>query len=331
MEDKVYDVAELAYKLEQGTINAEERAWFERWYAEFNDEEVILSSTNYTSADQIKKTVFNKIKAQIDKPVIIARKVIPLWRKFAAAAAILLFVGFVALFNNRIHNLISPVHEIELVSNTGQHRQIKLPDGTQVWLSPATKLSYPDRFSNDQRIVKVEGEAFFEVMHDAKHPFIVQTGKIQTVVLGTSFNVSAYLKAASTEVTVVSGKVGVILKNGVKSQQQIMVANQRTVYNTSNGALLKESYPDAAKYLDQRNGLFVFTGVALKTVCHDIEMQYGINIILSAGLSKNNPLFYGRFNTTEPVQKTLDKLSIVMETKWIKQAKVYYLQPNIAQ
>jgi len=326
MEDKVYDPAELAYKLKQGTISAEEQQWFERWYAGFNDEEVLLSSAKYTSTDQIRENIFGRISAQMDAQPLSARKVIPMWRKMAAVAAILLLVGFTVLYSSAIYNLISPVHQIQLSSNVNQHRQIKLPDGTRVWLSPATKISYPDRFSEEQRIVKLEGEAFFEVMHDAKHPFIVQSGKLKTVVLGTSFNVSAYPKAASTEVTVVSGKVGVILKNGVQTQQQIAVANQRTTYNTSTNALIKEDYPDAAKYLDQRNGLFVFKGVALKTVCSEIELQYGVHIIISANLSNKDPRFYGRFNTTEPVQKTLNKLSMVMETKWSNTGDVYYLQ-----
>lgn len=326
MEDKVYNPAELAYKLEQGTISAEEQQWFERWYAGFNDEEVLLSSSKYTSADQIKENILGRISTQMDMTPLSARKVLPMWRKMAAAAAILILIGLTVLYRSAIHNLISPVHQIQWSSNANQHRQVKLPDGTRVWLSPATKISYPDRFSEEQRIVKLEGEAFFEVIHDVKYPFIVQSGKLKTVVLGTSFNISAYPKATSADVTVVSGKVGVILKNGTQTQQQIAVANQRASYNASTGALLKEDYPDAAKYLDQRNGLFVFKGVALKTVCSEIELQYGIHIIISANLSNKDPRFYGRFNTTEPIHKTLNKLSMVMETKWNNKGNVYYLQ-----
>jgi len=326
MEDKVYDPAELAHKFEQGKISAEEQEWFESWYAGFNDEEVLLSSSKYTSTDQIRENIFGRIAAKMDESLLSARTIIPMWRKMAAAAAILFIIGFATLYSNAIHNLISPVQQIQLISNVSQHRQVKLPDGTWVWLSPATKISYPDRFSEDQRIVKLEGEGFFEVVHNAKHPFIVQSGKLKTVVLGTSFNISAYPKAVSAAVTVISGKVGVILKTGVQTQQQITVANQRASYSVSAGVLLKEDYPDAAKYLDQRNGLFVFKGADLKTVCNELELQYGIKINISPELSKNNPRFYGRLNTTEPVQKTLDKLSLVMETTWSKKDDVYYLQ-----
>lgn len=326
MEDKVYDPAELAHKFEQGTISAEEQEWFESWYAGFNDVEVLLSSSKYTSADQIRENIFGRIAAQMGPLPLSTRKIIPMWRKMAAAAAVLLIIGFAALYSNAIRNMVSPVHEIQLISNASQHRQVKLPDGTRVWLSPATKISYPDRFSDEQRIVNLEGEGFFEVVHDAKHPFIVQAGKLKTVVLGTSFNVSAYPNTASADVTVISGKVGVMLKNGVQTQQQIAVANQRASYSTSAGVLLKEDYPDAVKYLDQRNGLFVFKGADLKTVCDELELQYGIKINRSAELNKKNPRFYGRLNTTEPVQKTLDKLSLVMETTWSKMNDVYYLQ-----
>ncbi len=94
----------------------------------------------------------------------------------------------------------------ELIVPAGARYQLVLADGTKVWMNAASKLTYPVSFSDAERRVKLEGEAYFEVMSSAV-PFIVEAGKQEIRVLGTSFNVSAYHEDANFETTLVSGKV----------------------------------------------------------------------------------------------------------------------------
>ena len=325
MENNSYDPKELAHKLEQGTINPEEKAWFEQWYAGFNDEEVLLTGSKHTSSEQLKDSIFKRLSAQMETPVQSKGKVVSLWRNIAAAAAIVLLIAFAAFYKNAILNIVSPVKEIQLSSSAGQHRQMSLPDGTKVWLSPSTRISYPDKFGDKQRLVKLEGEAFFEVKHDAAHPFIIQSGSIKTVVLGTSFNVQAYPDAGTAEVTVVSGKVAVASSAGNKNQQQIMVARQRAVFNKNDGLLVKENFPDASKFLDQRNGYYDFDGATLQTVADELARQYGVHINVDPRMARD--LYYGHLNTNQPIGNVLNMLCIVMDNAhWNVAGNNYYLQ-----
>jgi transmembrane sensor len=324
MDNKVYDVKALADKLEKGTISPEEMVWFEQWYSGFDDEEVLLSGSRHTSADELKMAIFNRIEAQISVPVQPKRKVITLWRNVAAAAAVVLLVAFATLYKSSILNVVSPAQQVELLSKAGQHRQLILPDGTQVWLSPSTRISYADGLKGKQRLVKLEGEAFFDVKHDADHPFIIQSGVVKTAVLGTSFNIRAYPHTKVTEVTVLSGKVAVASSVNGKNQQQIMTPNQRAVFNYTNGLLVKEDYSGAQKFLNQRNGIFNFDGANMQVVADDLALQYGVHVKVNSNLAGKG--FYGTIKTTAPITETLNKLCAVMDARWNRIDNSYYIE-----
>jgi ferric-dicitrate binding protein FerR (iron transport regulator) len=325
MENNTYNVKELAYKLKQGTITPAEKIWLDAWYVNFNDEEVLISNSKHQNPEQLRESILAKITAQMETPAQATRKVVTLWRNIAAAAAAVVLITFASLYKNEVFNVVDPAKQVELTVAPGKHKQISLPDGTRIWLSPGTHISYPDRFYAKERLVKLEGEAFFDVVHDEDHPFVIQSGRLKTVVLGTSFNVKAYPDQIISEVTVVTGKVGVQEYDLPKSQQVIMERNQRAVYNRNNRLLLKEDYPNASKFLSQRTGLFNYDGAALQTVVDDLSMQYDIHITLAPGIAKAG--FYGHINTNETIEKTLDKLCAVMELRWNKTGNNYNLLP----
>lgn len=325
MENNTYNVKELAHKLMQGTISQDEKIWLDAWYANFSDEEVLLSASKYQNPEQLRENILNKITAQMESPGQPARKVITLWRNIAAAAAVVLLVTFAALYKNEVLEVVDPAKQVELVTAPGKHRQISLPDGTRIWLSPGSHISYPNKFRTKERLVKLEGEAFFDVVHDENHPFVIQSGQLKTVVLGTSFNVKAYPNQIISEVTVISGKVAVQEHDLPKSKQAIMVLNQRAVYNKTDRSLTKEDYPNASKFLSQRTGLFSYDGASLQSVANDLSLQYGISIDIAPGIAQKG--FYGHINTNEPVDKTFNKLSAVMDLRWSRVDNEYYLQP----
>ena len=68
--------------------------------------------------------------------------------------------------------------------------QLVLSDGTKVWLNAGSKLRYPERFVGDERQVELSGEAYFDVVHDEKAPFIVKTSRSTITVLGTEFGIT---------------------------------------------------------------------------------------------------------------------------------------------
>ena len=106
-----------------------------------------------------------------------------------------------------------------------------LDDGTKVWLNSETELRYPVTFEDGKRVVELAGEAYFQVARDEKRPFFVKTRGLQTRVLGTEFNVQAYLPDKEN-VTLVSGQVAVrVPKN---SKEVLLKPNENVRYDQGN-------------------------------------------------------------------------------------------------
>lgn len=243
------------------------------------------------------------------------------FRAVAAAAAVLLILTGLFFSRSTLWDAISPVHQLETVTAHTERRQLKLPDGTRVWLGPNSKLKYPDQFRESNRVVSLDGEAFFEVAHDAAHPFIIHSGKVNTRVLGTSFNISAYPQQAEISVTLVTGKVAVALQKENRITSATITANQRISVNKAEGRISKMDFPGASDYLNRRSGIFDYKGAILPEVIKDIELQYQTSIQLSPELNRN--LFYGNLDMTKPLTQTLNKLCTVMEVNWKKDGGQY--------
>jgi transmembrane sensor len=136
----------------------------------------------------------------------------PLWPvrariAWAAAASVALIAGFWGW------SQFKPTPKTALVeqtNNKGARSQIRLADGSVIWLNADSHLRYPKSFQGDLREVTLEGEAFFQVAHDPAHPFVVRlkTGSVR--VLGTSFNIRAYPGDSTVETSVVTGRVAFI-------------------------------------------------------------------------------------------------------------------------
>lgn len=235
---------------------------------------------------------------------------------FIAAAALVLVISTVYLYHSELFSSLITPNQLVVSSKSTERKQLQLADGTKVWLSPNSKLSYPQSFKSGKRIVSLEGEAFFEVTHDITHPFVIQTGAVNTTVLGTSFNVSAYQGQTAISVTLVTGKVAVALKTADKVTQDIITNNQRITVDRIAKRITKTIFPDAADFLHRRAGIFNYKGTPLKEVIKDLELQYAIKIQADETISCS--LFYGSLNLTQPISQTLNKLCTVMETSWKK-------------
>jgi len=232
----------------------------------------------------------------------------------SVAAALLLITGFLYLFKTDMFRIVNPVREQQMLSLAGERKQLQLADGTRVWLSPNSKLNYPDKFYGKQRLISLQGEAFFEVAHDVKHPFIIKTGKVSTTVLGTSFNISAYKNNNTINVTLVTGRVAVALetKNDIKTE--VILPNQQIIIDMAGDKLTKINFPGATSFLNKRLGIFEYKGTTLEEVIKDIEAQYNVNIMAENNLSDH--AYYGNLNMNDSVEQTLDKLCLVMEATW---------------
>ncbi|MBE9599443.1 FecR family protein [Pedobacter sp. MC2016-24] len=154
----------------------------------------------------------------------------------------------------------------------GQYR-VTLSDGTKVWLNAASSLSYPSNFTGKERKVKLEGEAYFEVAHNASHPFIVSTNEQQVKVLGTSFNVNAYANERKTVTTLLNGRVE--LSSSRVSATTQLHPGQQAVFDQSGfgvGAV------DATLYAAWKDGEFRFKATPLIEALRQVERWYDLDI-----------------------------------------------------
>lgn len=157
---------------------------------------------------------------------------------------------------------------------SGGRFQLRLSDGTKVWLNAATSLEYPVVFGKGERVVSLMGEAFFEVANDPSRPFIVSTPGSSVQVLGTSFNVSVYHDDDFMETTLVSGALRVVSPNGQTSMlapgQQHRL-NQKTLEQTV-------SQVDTKFFTSWREGVIYFNKVSLRELSVKLERWYDVRI-----------------------------------------------------
>lgn len=126
----------------------------------------------------------------------------------AAAAVLCLVLGGVGYLDYINEQQIS---YLEASTSYGECKQVLLPDGTQLVLNSCSRIRYPDRFAGNERRVELEGEGYFRVHRNEKQPFIVNTHHFDVRVLGTCFDIKAYLSDEVVSVDVESGKVQVDL------------------------------------------------------------------------------------------------------------------------
>lgn len=177
---------------------------------------------------------------------------LPLYRRYMAgtAAAAAVFVGCLllipALRKKGNRPSILPLRQMA-VTTMGERRQVQLPDGSTVWLNAGTTIQYIQRPGADSlREVSLSGEAFFEVKHDAAHPFLVHTQDMDIRDLGTSFNVKAYPLDPMAEATLVEGSIDVRL-NKEKGGAVLTRPHQKFTVFSGSGNDSPGLHPDEAR------------------------------------------------------------------------------------
>nr|WP_121271412.1 FecR family protein [Pedobacter schmidteae] len=173
--------------------------------------------------------------------------------------------------------------------------QVRLPDGTRVWLNAASSLKYPASFAAfKERKVELRGEAYFEVNKDKTHPFIVKTNRQEVQVLGTHFNVNAYASEKGDYTTLLEGSVKV---NHSAKSYLLKEGEQAAV----TAATVKIAQVNTDEVVDWKNGNFNFQDKDITSIMTTLERWYNIEVVyegevtnigFNAELSRNNTLVH---------------------------------------
>jgi ferric-dicitrate binding protein FerR (iron transport regulator) len=233
--------------------------------------------------EQARQALWKKIAGKLPAEESSSRPVFSLTPWYSVAAVFALFITvFYFLVYKRQHEETSParmaVREQQATTARGQKLKVELVDGSQVILNANSKLTFPEHFSGNTREVYLEGEAYFQVAHDAAHPFIVHTRVANTTVLGTSFNVMS-TAAGETEITLVEGKVDVTSQgptaaNGV---HQILLPNQQAIV-TEGSETIQMRNVDVTAYVDWIDNVLHFDNVTLAEAALKLEAWYNVDI-----------------------------------------------------
>lgn len=222
--------------------------------------------------DRVHHIIRNKEALKKKKPL---QKLIQIYMKAAAILLLPLLItgGLTYSYMNINHKPITD----RLVSSTiyapwGARVSFNLPDGSTGMLNSGSKLSYSLPFNNNRQ-VKLEGEAWFEVNRDEDHPFEISTGNSTVKVLGTSFNLSAYPVENYVEVVLQTGKVEFMDGNG--NEKATMLPSERLVFQNGN---ISKSVTDPAKYNAWTEGKLIFRGDQMAEVARRIERWYNVKI-----------------------------------------------------
>ena len=158
----------------------------------------------------------------------------------------------------------------------GETFKVVLSEGTEVFLNSDSRLVYPTVFKGKERIVSLEGEAYFKVSKDVEHPFIVKTGNVQVRVLGTEFNVRGY-SPADVRITLITGKVAVSDTCGTHNVE--MEPGQSAQLSTDGTFAVSEV--NIESFLYWKEGFFYFDDIPLADMMKEIGRWYNIDIEFS--------------------------------------------------
>lgn len=218
---------------------------------------------------------------------------------------------------------VQPVGNNTITVPRGQHYQITLIDGTSVWLNSASQLKYSINSRSDgYRQVALDGEAYFEVSKDNNHPFIVKTNTQEVKVLGTHFNIKAYLDEPVVKTTLLEGKVQV---KGTNAVQKILKPGEQSTLS-QNGKLSVQEV-DTELAVAWKNNQFIFDSEPIESVMRMVERRY--DVVVEYKGDKTNERFGGGFSAFDQVSKVLKSLESTGKVRFeIHGNKIYVFKSS---
>ena len=199
-----------------------------------------------------------------------------------------------------------PIQFNTLTTAKGQQYQILLPDGTSAWLNAASSLRFPLTFSGlNERMVVLEGEAFFSVKHNNRQPFRVLTKGQMVEDIGTQFNVNSYEEEQFTKTTLIEGSASVSSQfPGQKVTKIVLNPGQQAVL-TSMGQL-QVNKVDTIEAIAWKNGVFVFNNESIESIMRKISRWYNVEVRYQGEASTEE--FSGAISRSKSIVQVLKML-----------------------
>jgi len=262
---------------EQENLNATNEQTMHEWWQQYLTE---------NEDKKVELKVLQHIHQQMEIEKVNKRRVTP-WLKIAAMLVVFFSVALVIYNLSKDNSGEKNVASIETITKQtplGAKLQVTLPDGSLVFLNAGSKISYPAQFTGNQRLLSLEGEAYFEVVHDSLRPFVVDCRQVSTLVLGTSFNLSGY-EEKPIVVSLTSGKVQVDFD---QSDLVILQPGEELTYHQDTYQIKVNEF-DPYLVTGWKDGILIFDENNLSEIIRKLERWYGVQISLG-GINNPNQL-----------------------------------------
>lgn len=183
---------------------------------------------------------------------------------------------------------------------------IVLPDSTKVWLNSGSKLTFPNKFDGEERVVVLDGEGYFEVSHNADQPFIVRNLIMDTRVLGTKFLVSSYSEDDLRSISLVEGSVEVI--SSVSDYYHKLVPGKGVFFDSDTHQFQSRTI-HINSVLDRVGGMLIFENVTLESICNTLSRRYAVEFVFR-NESLKEKLFYMKTKKYELIENVMSLLNL---------------------
>ncbi len=298
----------------QGWLQADERN--RRHYAQVEELWLAAIDIDFDLAPET-ESEWSKLMGNIEEATperslkVAAKRSTIAWWRYAAAAMVILGLGAVWFFLNPTSEQLAQEWTVPF----GQQEEVKLPDGTVVTLNAGSQLAIYKGFNEQNRRVKLSGEAYFDVQSDSIRPFMIKMDQLATVeVLGTAFNLSAYPDESVIALDVAEGKVAF---NSLKTQSNgIYSAGQAAEINRQSGSLAGVTYQANANAW--KDGLLIFNNTPLETVLQRLERRYDVTIVNESNI--NTQAYTSSFKPNS-LEEILDVITFTFDLEYTKNGK----------
>lgn len=326
-----------------GSASADEKKHIEEWIDADNENKKYLERvkkiwntppSNFPKPDT--EEALKKVLAKIENPERLTKiyrldstqhgktyfQILTQSNFLRAAAAIVIIVGAAYLMTNIFSKKDSALVHI----TTNNIQELTLSDGTKVTLDTGSSFEYPENFSGaDNREVKLNGEAYFEVVRNEDAPFIVNANDGLIKVLDTKFNIRAWEKSNEVIVAVAEGKVSLQKKTEPEKSGVVLTEGKMSML-TQEGELTEPIDVDLSQYLSWLNGEIYFQNTPLIDVIEQLERWNNTNIELQDSTLLNNRVTV--FIENKPLEENLKLICMLMNLKYEIKGDAVKLMPN---
>ncbi len=297
----------------RGTTTPEEEGVLDAWLREdkrnaeiFCQMEEIWSSRESLPEEEV-RSGWNRIVKESagtvrhSVPIHAARRLS--WLRYAAAVVIGVAAASAVWLG--VNVAVEPEQTVIINNAVYNHdgvQQITLPDGSRVWLNGDSKITYPETFAPETRLVSLEGKAYFEVAPDKAHPFVVCSEGANVRVTGTEF-VFESQSGEDAFVTLISGRVEVGYGVEADGMTAVSLLPGQQAYLPREGGAIGVSDVDTEYYVIWKDGTYRFTEEPLENIASHFGRYYNLDIRVSPAISKKK--FTGRITSGDTVEDVL--------------------------